>query len=45
VKTPDGRFICPYYNQPSGCKKEPCNYVHICSSCMGEHPLHGCGKK
>lgn len=37
VKTPDGRFVCPYYNTAAGCKKDKCNYVHLCNLCMGEH--------
>ena len=45
VKTPDGRFVCPFYNGTNGCKKEPCNYVHCCSNCMGDHPYASCPSK
>ena len=45
VKTPDGRFVCPFYNGANGCKKDPCNYVHCCNNCMGDHPDASCPSK
>ena len=37
VKTPDGRFVCPHSSSLAGCKKDNCNYVHLCNLCLGEH--------
>ena len=42
VKTPDGRFVCGFYQLPSGCTKESCTFVHVCSRCFENHPESQC---
>lgn len=32
-RSSDGRLICFGYNDRSGCKKDKCNMIHICSTC------------
>ena len=34
-KTPDGRFICSFFNLISGCtmSEEACKFVHVCNLC------------
>ena len=39
-ETPDGRKICFQYNQPSGCTKPNCQFVHLCRICLEEHPCY-----
>ena len=43
TKTPDGRMICFRY-QDDSCKSKKCNFVHLCTTCLGEHPLSQCSK-
>ena len=33
LKTPDGRLICRFFNEASGCSRSGCSYVHCCSKC------------
>ena len=43
-KTPDGRFICSFYQTEKGCAKATCKFVHVCQECNGKHPLYMCKK-
>ena len=40
TKTPDGRAIC-YRFQDNTCKGK-CQFVHVCSTCLGAHPRSKC---
>ena len=43
TKTPDGKGICFRYNdQNQKCRGSTCNFTHVCSFCLGKHPLHMC---
>ena len=42
VRTPDGRLVCGFWNEPGGCSKEDCTWVHVCSKCFADHPRHQC---
>ena len=44
ARTPDGRNICGFYQEMAGCKKDGCKFLHVCSKCCQNHPLHKCGK-
>ena len=42
ARTPDGRNICGFFQLPAGCRKQNCQYLHVCEKCYGNHPAHKC---
>eukprot|EP00971_Amphidinium_carterae_P346331 6487712-Amphidinium_carterae.1 len=41
--TADKKKICFSYNSVAGCTRQGCQFAHVCTSCLGSHPLPQCG--
>ena len=43
AQTQDGKRLCYAYNRREKCVQTPCNFLHACWFCVGDHA--GCEKK